>query len=100
VSCFIQNVEIHSAHDYERRASFQISPDPRAARPTAACYKHTAGLGPASVTEPFNANGRKMNSWYAKFPDWRMGVTWLVAMAVAGVIYFAPLAHLLAQFAD
>ena len=46
-----------------------------------------AGLGPASITEPFDADGRKMNS------------TWLVVTTVAGVIYFVPLVRLLAPFA-
>jgi hypothetical protein len=41
-----------------------------------------------------------MNSWYAKLPDWQMGVTWLVVTAVAGVIYFVPVVRLLAPFAD
>jgi hypothetical protein len=56
-------------------------------------------LGPPSITEPFDADGRKMNSWYAKLPDWQIGVTWLVVTAFAGVIYFVPLVRLLAPFA-
>jgi hypothetical protein len=40
-----------------------------------------------------------MNSWYAKLPDWQIGVTWLVVTTVAGVIYFVPLARLLAPLA-
>ena len=31
-----------------------------------------------------------MNSWYAKLPDWQIGVTWLAVTTVAGVIYFVP----------
>ena len=75
------------------------TPRPPSRRPPAACYKRTAGLGPAFITEPFDANGRKMNSWYAKLPDWQIGVTWLVVTAFAGVIYFVPLVILLAPFA-
>jgi hypothetical protein len=56
-------------------------------------------VGRASITEPFDAEGRKMNSWYAKLPDWQIGVTWLVITTVAGVIYFVPLVRLLAPFA-
>jgi hypothetical protein len=53
----------------------------------------------ASITEPFDADGRKMNSWYEKLPDWQIGVTWLVITTVAGVTYFVPLVRLLAPFA-
>ena len=94
---------MHSAYDYGCRASFQshLSPDPRP--PSRPCprprVKRTAGLGPPSITEPFDADGRKMNSWYAKLPDWQIGVTWLVVAAFAGVIYFVPLVRLLALFA-
>ena len=57
-------------------------------------------LGRASITEPFDADGRKtMNSWYATLPDWQIGVTWLVVTVVAGVIYFVPLVRLLAPLA-
>ena len=92
---------MHSAHGYECRASFQshLPRDPRAARAPRRCYKTQAGLGPPSITEPFDADGRKMNSWYAKLPDWQIGVTWLVVTAFAGVIYFVPLVRLLAPFA-
>ena len=51
------------------------------------------------ITERFDADGCKMNSWYAKLPDWQIGVTWLVVTAVAGVIYFVPLAGLFETFA-
>ena len=41
-----------------------------------------------------------MNSWYAKLPDWQIGVAWLAVTTVAGVIYFVPpLVRLLAPFA-
>ena len=50
------------------------TPTPEPPVPPAVCYKRTAGLGPASITEPFDADGRKMNSWYAKLPDWQIGV--------------------------
>jgi hypothetical protein len=67
---------MNSADNCEWRASFQTPPTPDV------------------------ADGRKMNSWYAKLPDWQMGVTWLVVTAVAGVIYFVPVVRLLAPFAD
>jgi hypothetical protein len=77
--------------------TYPATPEPPV--PPAACYKRTAGLGPPSITEPFDADGRKMNSWYAKLSDWQIGVTWLVVTAFADVIYFVPLVRLLAPFA-
>ena len=51
----------------------QSPPTPEPPVPPAVCYKRTAGLGPASITEPFDAQSR--------------------------VIYFVPLVRLLAPFA-
>jgi hypothetical protein len=89
---FYTDVERHSAHDHKRRAPFQSppTPEPPDAPPGRVLQTHGwvgAGL---SITEPFDVNGRKMNSWYAKLPDWQMALTWLVVTAVAGVIYFVP----------
>jgi len=108
---FYTDVEMHSAHDYECRAPFQSPPTP-VPRPCVQThggvrfglitepFDANGGVRFGLITEPFDANGRKMNSWYAKLPDWQMGLTWLVVTGIAGVIYFVPLVNLLARFAD
>ena len=37
-----------------------------------------------------------MTSWY----DWRMAFAWLMAVAVAGVIYFVPVTRLVDSLSD
>ena len=37
-----------------------------------------------------------MTSWY----DWRMAFAWLMAVAVAGVIYFVPVTWLVDSLSD
>ena len=37
-----------------------------------------------------------MTSWY----DWRMAFAWLMAVAVAGVIYFVPVTRLVDSMSD
>ena len=44
--------------------------------------------------------GGKMKSWYARLPDWRMVLAWLVLTFLATVIYFFPVARLVEAFAD
>jgi hypothetical protein len=44
--------------------------------------------------------GGKMENWYAKLPDWRMVLAWLVLTFLATVIYFLPVARLVTAFAD
>ncbi|MGB6540570.1 MAG: hypothetical protein WBF03_06790 [Xanthobacteraceae bacterium] len=41
-----------------------------------------------------------MKKWYAKLPDWRMVLAWLMLSFVATVIYFFPVARLVGVFAD
>jgi hypothetical protein len=41
-----------------------------------------------------------MKRWYAKLPDWRMLLAWLVLTFLATVIYFFPAARLVEAFAD
>ena len=74
---------------------FPVSPS----RGLRLCVVNAGWVGPASITEPFDADGLKMNSRYAKLPDWQIGVAWLAVTTVAGVIYFVPLVRLLAPFA-
>ena len=44
--------------------------------------------------------GGNMKNWYAKLPDWRMVLAWLMLSFVATVIYFFPVARLIGAFAD
>jgi hypothetical protein len=37
-----------------------------------------------------------VTSWY----DWRMAFAWLIAVAVAGVIYFVPVTRLVDSLSD
>jgi hypothetical protein len=76
-----------------------LSSFPELPVPPAVCCKRTAGLGGPPSPSRSTPTERKMNSWYAKLPDWQIGVTWLVITTVAGVIYFVPLVRLLAPFA-
>jgi hypothetical protein len=41
-----------------------------------------------------------MKRWYAKLPDWRMALVWLVLTFLAWLIYFFPAAPLLNAFAE
>jgi hypothetical protein len=41
-----------------------------------------------------------MKRWYAKLPDWRMLLAWLVLTFIASMIYFFPAARLVEAFAD
>jgi hypothetical protein len=38
-----------------------------------------------------------MPSWY---PGWQLAVTWFLAVAVAGVIYFVPMTRLVAGLSN
>jgi len=44
--------------------------------------------------------GVTMKRWFAKFPDWRMALAWLVLTFLASLIYFFPAARLLDAFAE
>jgi hypothetical protein len=38
-----------------------------------------------------------MSHWY---PGWQMAIAWLLAIAVAGVIYFVPMTRLVDSLSD
>ena len=44
--------------------------------------------------------GDNMKNWFARLPDWRMLLAWLVLTFLATVIYFFPVARLVEAFAE
>ena len=44
--------------------------------------------------------GDNMKNWFARLPDWRMLLAWLVLTFLATVIYFFPVARIVEAFAD